>query len=373
MDERIMQFRVGVMFLFVLIILGFLLVFLGKLPNLIPGRYYTIEVVFDNASGVTSNTPVRKSGILIGRVEKVRLTDDDSRVLVTARIDGDKTIYNNEEPCITRDLLGDTALTFFPIPNYRGKREPINPEYKLEGRISSDPTGLMTALKKPISTVEGTGEALTEASKKLGAASQRVEDILNKEAEQNVQQILKDASQSLKIVHRILGDEENQNKLAEALGKLPQTIESMNRTFEATDDTLRKFTERSKTDGKTPVERMISTIELTERTIRKFSESEDPNKPPPLDQIAAAMDNIGEITNLLRDITGKIEKGEGSIGALLNDRELYDRLNHAARNIEQVTRDLKPIVADARVISDKVARHPGVILRDAVKPGVGIK
>ena len=101
----------------------------------------------------------------------------------------------------------------------------------------------------------------------------------------------------------------------------------MNRTFRATEETLRKFTERSKTDGRTPIERMVDTIEMTERTLRKFSESSDPSKPPPADQIAKAMENIGEITTLMRSIMGRIDRGEGSLGALLNDRELYDRLN----------------------------------------------
>jgi phospholipid/cholesterol/gamma-HCH transport system substrate-binding protein len=52
---------------------------------------------------------------------------------------------------------------------------------------------------------------------------------------------------------------------------------------------------------------------------------------------------------------------------------LYDRLNHAARNLDEVSQRLKPIVDDARVFMDKVARHPGAPIRDAIRPGPGIK
>ena len=45
MDERVMQFRVGVMFLATLLITGILLVMFGKLPKLI-GHYY-VQVRFD--------------------------------------------------------------------------------------------------------------------------------------------------------------------------------------------------------------------------------------------------------------------------------------------------------------------------------------
>ena len=69
----------------------------------------------------------------------------------------------------------------------------------------------------------------------------------------------------------------------------------------------------------------------------------------------------------------RIDSGDGTIGALMKDRELYDRLNRTVRNANELTEKLKPILDDARVFSDKVARHPGSIIRDAVKPGPGLK
>ena len=372
MDERVMQFRVGVTFLAVFLLLGILAVMFGKLPTLI-GRNYTIGVQFDYAAGVTTYTPVRKSGILIGRVSDIRLTDHDSKVLVTLTIQADKTIYQNEDCYVTRDLLGDTAIVFVPNPKRSAHREPVARDKVLLGMVSDDPTGLKTALKGPIDTVEETGKALTEASKQLSDAAKRVEDILSVDAQKDVQNILHDAAKSLRVMQRLLGDEENQTKLTESLQRLPDTLDNMNRTFQATDETLRKFTERSRVDGKTPVERMVGTIEMTERTLRKFSEPSAPGKLPPAEQIAKAMSDVGEVASLVRSVVGRIEQGEGSLGALLNDRQLYDHLNHTARNLEEVSQKLQPIVDDARVITDKIARHPGVIIKDAVKPGPGIK
>jgi phospholipid/cholesterol/gamma-HCH transport system substrate-binding protein len=373
MDERVMQFRVGVMFLATLFITGILLVMFGKLPGLM-GRTYDIQVLFDDAGGVTKGTPVRKSGILIGRVSDVQLTDDDAKVLVTAKIQADKSIYQNEECSVTRNLLsGDTALTFAPDPKRPGAGKRIEADNILKGYISDDPTGLKKELAKPIDIVADTGKALTAASKQLGEAANRVEEILDANTQKNVQSVLRDSAVSMETIRNMLGDEENREKLSQAVKRLPDTLDSMNATFKATEDTLRKFTERSKTDGKTPIERMVGTIEMTERTLRKFSEPAAPGEAAPAEQIAEAMANISEITTLMRSVVVRIEKGEGSLGALMNDRELYNHLNHAARNMEELTQKLKPIIDDARVISDKVARHPGVILRDAVKPGPGIK
>ena len=244
MDERVMQFRVGVMFLATLLITGILLVMFGKLPKLI-GHYY-VQVRFESAPGVTKDTPVRKSGILIGRVSDVQLTDADSKVLVTLEIQADKKIYQNEDCYITRDLLGDTALTFVPDPKKPGAGELIKPGAILVGKVSDDPTGLKRALAEPIDKVETTGKALTAASKQLGEAAQRVEDILDPETQKNAQSVLRDAAASLKTIRGMLGDEENREKLTQAMKKLPETFDNMNATFDATSEALRKFTQPSR-------------------------------------------------------------------------------------------------------------------------------
>jgi phospholipid/cholesterol/gamma-HCH transport system substrate-binding protein len=373
MDERVMQFRVGVMFLATLLITGILLVMFGKLPSLM-GRTYTVQIEFDDAGGVAKDTPVRKSGILIGRVSDVELIDKDAKVIVTAKIQSDKFIYQNEVCSVMRNLLsGDTALAFSFVPGRPGAGKPIDPNTILHGYVSDDPTGLKRELQKPIDTVMDTGKALKEASEQLGAAARRVEEILDPDTQKNVQSVLKDAAASLSTIREMLGDDQNREKLSQAVRKLPDTLDSMNSTFQSTDKALRAFTQPAAPGEKTAVERMINTIEMTERTVSKFSESRGRDEPSPADQIASAMDNIGEITRLMKSIMERIDRGEGSLGALMNDRQLYNRLNNTARNLEEVSCKLKPIIDDARVFTDKISRHPGVIVRDAVKPGVGIK
>jgi phospholipid/cholesterol/gamma-HCH transport system substrate-binding protein len=214
---------------------------------------------------------------------------------------------------------------------------------------------------------------LKAASEQLGSAARRVEEILDPETQRNVQSVLRNAASALGTINEMLGDEQNREKLSEAVKKLPDTLDSMNATFHSTDEALRAFTQPAAPGEKSPVDRMISTINMTEQTMKKFAVSPGNGEPSPADQIANAMDNIGEITRVLRSVLDRVDRGEGSLGALMNDRELYNRLNNTARNLEEVTCKLKPIVDDARVFTDKIARHPGVIVRDAVKPGVGIK
>src|ERR1700722_6178659 len=96
MNERVMQFRVGVFILAAILSATILvLLFMGSTPFLY-GRY-VIYIKFSEAPGVTADTPVRKSGIRIGRVRNVQFSDDDTGVIVTAEIDHERTLYNDEQ------------------------------------------------------------------------------------------------------------------------------------------------------------------------------------------------------------------------------------------------------------------------------------
>ena len=55
-----------------LIIAAILVLLFGEMPRLVRSTY-TVFMSFPSAPGVTVDTPVRKSGILIGRVSDVRL------------------------------------------------------------------------------------------------------------------------------------------------------------------------------------------------------------------------------------------------------------------------------------------------------------
>jgi phospholipid/cholesterol/gamma-HCH transport system substrate-binding protein len=371
MDERTKQYHVGVMFLATLIATGILLVMFGKLPKYVGS--YRVEVRFNNAGGIVNGTPIRKSGILIGRVADVQLADNDQHAMAILDIQQGKTIYQDEACYITRDLLGDTAVVFRRMTDTKKPHAPVALDVPLQGEISDDPTGLKTALAGPIKQVADTSQALTAASQKFGDAADRVCKILDSDAQRDVQNILRDAAASLKSVQKILGNEENQTKLTEAMSKLPNTFDSMNRTFASTDEALKKFTEPSGPDKKTPIERMVNTIELAQRALKDFNESPSPGVPSPAVQMKKVVSNVEEFTTILQNIAGRIERGDGTLGAMLHDRELYDRLNRTARNMEQVTRDLRPIIDDARRVSDKMARNPGSIIRGAVHPGSGVK
>jgi len=58
-------------------------------------------------------------------------------------------------------------------------------------------------------------------------------------------------------------------------------------------------------------------------------------------EIKATIDNANQAMKDVQAITDKINKGEGSIGLLVNDDKLYNNLSNASENLDQLIFDLK--------------------------------
>lgn len=366
MDERIMQFRVGVMVFATLLIAAILVAMFGEMPNLVHGSY-TIKIAFAQAPGVREGTPVRKSGIHIGRVTKVEFARGpsgrpDTRVLVTAQIEGDKSIYPDEACYVQSNLLGDAALEFIRVSGKPVSTEPLKPGAQINGVYTPDPATMIgdmqRELKESISSVTGTSRELAEVSKTFSTTLCRVNNMLDENraglnaAVQQSSKTLESVDMAARSLQRLIGDNETQQAIKDSMRRLPQIAEE-------TECTLRTVRQAAS--------QMDRTFGSVERITNALGSEQV------LGRLSSSAANLDRTMATVAEFTDKLNNSNGSLGRMVRDPELYENLNRAARNIERVTREVQPILDDARVLSDKVSRHPGVIIRDAIKPGPGIK
>ncbi len=167
MDEKVLQFRVGVLVVATVIIAVILIMIFEELPHGLGGRR-TVYIHFDSAPGVAVNTPVRKSGILIGRVTDVRL-EDDGGVLITARLDADRMVRKNETCRIsTGNFLGDAMLEFVPsgIPGESNK--PLADGAFIQGQVAQDAIRAMSDAMRVFVTLADDLEAALSSVRSAG-------------------------------------------------------------------------------------------------------------------------------------------------------------------------------------------------------------
>jgi len=71
--------------------------------------------------------------------------------------------------------------------------------------------------------------------------------------------------------------------------------------------------------------------------------------------------NIKEVTTNLREITEKVNKGEGTIGRLINDSKVHDELLASVTEIKSAATEAKQFINDAKGIIDQVKSGQGAI------------
>jgi len=355
MNDRVMQFRVGVMVLATAIIAGILIVLFGDLPSLVQATY-PLKMDFADARGVSQGTPVRKNGILVGRVATVTLNERGG-VTVVADIDSYVPIYKDEQPRIAGTLLGDAEISLVPgriVP----PRQRLAQDEVLTGAVSRDPFEVFATLEPKFgATLDSLAEASASVTK-LSTNLDRMflgEDDKFEKMVRKTEAALDNFSIAMNNINDVMGDPKSREKIKAAIEALPQvladlrtTVQGIGTTVDTADRNLRNLEGLTKPLG----ERGEQMVAQVDRTISRLDET--------LQQAAL--------------FTKALNESQGTLGKLVRDPQVYNDLAQAAQNVSKLTKDLRPIVDDVRVFTDKIARHPEQLgVRGALDRRPGLK
>jgi phospholipid/cholesterol/gamma-HCH transport system substrate-binding protein len=359
MNERTMQFRVGVTILAAILCAAILvLFFMGESPML--HGTYTIYIKFSDAPGVTRDTPVRKAGIRIGRVQNVQFAEDDGGVVVTAQIDRGRILYNNEQCRATNSLLmGDATLEFVRNPSFQGEKTQLENGTVLQGQMPADMTasiaGLQGKAAMTLDTLNTAGrdmhEVLTRVDRLMATNETRVNHMIV-QADETMQLVQK----ALTASNDILGDPKLRGQIKETIAEMPAVLKQTRATVERVAGTF---------------DALKANMENIEPLSKKLGEG----GPSLVDELQTSLKNLDELSYNLMKFSEKLSDPPGSLGALLHDKgELFQHVNHIAKTVDELTRDLKPILDNLGILSDKLARHPSTLgVRGALEKDNGFK
>ena len=355
MDERKQQFRVGITIVATILAFGILVAMFNG-PSGIIGDKMTITIKTDEAPGVSQGTPILKSGILVGRVSRVRLNPAGD-VVIEARVDRDKPLTTFDLCEISGSILGDSEIRFVRAIDPKGKETRIQDGAVLTARRSTSPIELIdrmqVELSEAIGVVKGTATGLQDV---LGEINHLLKDnraTVNRIIEGS-EATMASFRQAAENTNRIIGDPELQENLRRSIRDLPAVLSDTRRSLEQINQSFKSVSEVA-TD------------------VRQLTEPLGNRGPELVRQFETAVNNLEAISNEMRQFSLAINHNDGTVGKLLNDSELYDNLNATAATVRELTVQLRPIVNDVRVFTDKISRHPGEIVRDAVRPGPGTK
>jgi len=336
MSERSIEVKVGAL---ILVALGLLIAFVLILGRVTTTEGFRINVLFIHPGGLTPGAPVKIAGGEVGHVEemvylgadgplrpldpsKVGSPPDRTRVKVVIWVEERVRTSIQTDATYYVTMLGLLGEPFLEIdPGTSGAA--VNPETTVFG---IDPPRLDVALANGANSLETLNRVLT-----------RNED--------QIDELIAGAASALKTVDTILTDnrEELEGVVVHADEFLVESRDTMRgarrmyidnprikRTLVNLDTTTTLIASRD--------EEVLQNIEQTIELARELLEVVGPDQREQIQSAIADLSSVmGSVDSSAEDaqaIVARVRRGEGTIGALLIDEEVYDDLKELLRDLK---------------------------------------
>jgi phospholipid/cholesterol/gamma-HCH transport system substrate-binding protein len=390
MNEQALRFRLGVFVLFALVLLGVLVLLFGGFPTLLRShRTYVVDL--PNAAGLAPGTPVRRSGVRIGEVERVDLDEQTGVVRVTIAIEDRHVIQRDDRPTLVHGLLGgDTSIDF--VPQHPGDvtadHSPVPAGTELKGQSQADAAKLMSQTSETIPEVRQTNAEIRElarawremlpdlkrtndeirlTSQNWGRLGERL-DVLLRTNEEKLVKTLDNFNDTVTRLGATF-NEENQRNLSVALRNVRAGTENLESLTHNTDELMKESRQTMKRVNES-ITRTDEVLTNLQRATKPWADRGDPL----MRNLEESSDKLNRTLGDLQAILRAVAQRDGTLQRFVADPALYNNLNDAACMLTRVLPRLDRILHDLEIFSDKIARHPETLgVRGAVAPSSGLK
>lgn len=261
-------------------------------------RSNTIYAVFPNVDGLAVSSPVYANGYQIGRVGDLEAKDKNlTGIIVTITLTKDINIPDNSFASSDKTLLGTTSvkITLGTSPKY------INEGDTLQVQLSPD---MLSSVK---STLTPAVDNINKTLIALEAVIQKLNSVIDPNTKNNIQSIVANLNTSSQRLMDLLNTQNG------SLAKTLNHVESITGNLE-------------KNNGK-----IDSSLSNVQKATKQLADAD----------IAKTIETMKKTMGQLEQTIAKVNNPNGTIGALLNERKLYDELRQTNRSLTTLLDDLK--------------------------------
>ncbi|UWX56057.1 MlaD family protein [Maribacter litopenaei] len=252
----------------------------------------TLYAVYSDVGGLQAGTVVSINGFGVGKVNDIKFKDSQGNLVVTFTVSSDFEFSKNS----TVELY-DTGII-------GGKGLQITPVFDGAGIVKSGDT-LSTEIRPGLT--ELAQEKLTPLFKKFESA-------------------VSDADSVLINVNNVL-DTDTKKDLQKAINGLSELMVSLNGSAKVLNDIL--------ANNEQKLDSSLTNFEILTSNFAKLSDTlNNAGAGKTLSSLETTMANLDKVIS-------KIERGDGTLGKLMNDKELYSNLTDASRELDLLLQDFR--------------------------------
>lgn len=251
-----------------------------------------LYAIYDDIGGLQTGTEVVINGFAVGKVTNIRFKDNTGKLLVTFSVKSDFEFSRN-----SRAELYDTGII-------GGKGIQIMPVFDGSPMIKSGDT--LNANVKPGLTAL-VQEKLTPLQLKVEGAVSNADSLLI-----NFNDVL---------------DNTTKRELRDGIAGLNSLIKS----FQTSANAMNQLLENNKTQLDSSIKNINTTSSNFAKLSQSFVEAD----------LSKTVKNLETTISSLNGVLAKIERGEGSLGKMANNDELYDNLSNASRELDLLLQDFR--------------------------------
>ncbi|TYB33066.1 MAG: MCE family protein [Flexistipes sinusarabici] len=317
-----LEAKVGIFVITVFLMLGYMTTKVSDF-SFYKSSGYVVTYQLPSASGVTKDASVKFRGVTVGKVEDISL--NNGNVNVKLRIESKYKIPDNVQLTVrSSGFLGEKYVelqtTKETSKGYLADGEVLK-DYKSGtdideltsqlGEIAGDVKAITSALKEVLASTEGKNN-MKATLKNVRVTTEMMREMIknNQERTNNIVANVENLTSTLKNI-----TVSNQQNINELIANLKSFSEELNRQTPVIAEKINRIAGNldeivggSKNDLKDTISNMRTVTAKLEKTV----------------------DNVNEITD-------KINKGEGTVGTLIND-------NETAKNVKETIKGLKKMV-----------------------------
>ena len=256
---------------------------------------------FDNVEGLAASNPVSINGLKVGQVDQIiPITEPDGKIHFVVKV----TIDDNFE------FSKKSTLEIFEPGLMSGKEMRVNLAYG-------------SPMAKDGDTLKGafTLSMMNNISSQVGPVKDQLQDDLKR-------------VDSLMVNANAMTDAQNQQAIRALLSSLNRTVTSFESTSQQTNALLANNDPR--------IQKMLDNANLAtvsaRTTIDKYGRVADEVD---VQKLNNTIDKLSLTADKLNGIISGIQNGEGSLGKLAKDEQLYNNLNESSTNLNNLILDLK--------------------------------